>query len=195
MTRLQIARSRPDREFCPSTAVAILFAFVCLWTVASIKPGFFHTMADVSNVSLTGDVSVDIKKAKGRPRRARPGKDARTDGTAGTEAVTGDVSQNEAGDAAASGQAKDGKTRRKRKETGLTAEPKTAAPEAAAAATADISAAQENHVRRSRKGKARELKHLTAEEQGVSSKLPFLRLSEPLGKSARLPPVFSHDGR
>ncbi|KAK9897016.1 WD40 repeat-like protein [Cystobasidium minutum MCA 4210] len=152
-------------------------------------------MADVSNVSLTGDVSVDIKKAKGRPRRARPGKDARTDGTAGTEAVTGDVSQNEAGDAAASGQAKDGKTRRKRKETGLTAEPKTAAPEAAAAATADISAAQENHVRRSRKGKARELKHLTAEEQGVSSKLPFLRLSEPLGKSARLPPVFSHDGR
>lgn len=48
----------------------------------------------------------------------------------------------------------------------------------------------------SRKGKGKAIKDVDPlTEQIEEDKLPFLRLSEPLGKSARLPPVFSQDGR
>lgn len=64
-----------------------------------------------------------------------------------------------------------------------------------ATASEEIERQAQNTVKPLSKGKGKVSKQTESAEHAQVSKLPFLRLSEPLGKSAHLAPVFSHDGR
>lgn len=159
------------------------------------------TMADVSQVSMSQDTPAVVKKGKVRNKGLKAVKDAGKD--VQSEAVAGDVSKENITDtAAAPGQVSERRRRKKRdaaanvaKATAVAVSGSDTAQLPAPAATIETSTTEAAQATSAHKGKGKASKKSAARDQDGLDKLPFLRLSEPLGNSARLPPVFSHDGR
>lgn len=153
-------------------------------------------MADVSQVSMSEDTPAVVKRGKVRNKGLRAVKDAGKD--VQSEAVAGDVSkENITETAAPPGQFSE--RRRRKKRDPAANEAKATAVAVSGSDNAQVSAPAATNeavqVASVHKGKGKVSKKGAARDQDGMEKLPFLRLSEPLGNSARLPPVFSHDGR
>lgn len=150
-------------------------------------------MADTSYASATGELPT---KPKSNRKRTKGVKSA---AGAGAEKDVHLETESDKQDSAIMPSEKTKKTRSKK-----TQQHKLPAVDAAggdaqnghlATASEEIEQPAQNTVKPLSKGKGKVSKQIALTEKTQASKLPFLRLSEPLGKSAQLAPVFSHDGR
>lgn len=160
------------------------------------------TMAEAPELSIAGD---SPSKSKLPRRRTRPNKaaGAASAGVSGKDVQTGPANAQEEHAGESSTLASTEKRKKKKKsqvapsQTASTVTSGSAQSGTTATASGQIENTTVNAVKTaSSKGKGKlSSQKSTSQEQSEGSKLPFLRLSEPLGKSARLAPVFSHDGR
>jgi hypothetical protein len=166
-------------------------------------------MADASQVSMTAESPVKDVKIKKRPAKKKAsaaaaviGVDAETTAALELKAATQQEpshSSTKEGDASA---APSHRRRQHYKKPSAIVDTVAGEPEARGTASASAS--------KKRTSAKKEAAIVAVEEEDVSKTKhkakkfskrdlkptwPFLRLSEPLGKSSRLPPVFSHDGR
>lgn len=160
-------------------------------------------MAETSDLSLVGD---SPSKPKANRRRAKANKAGA--GAAVGEAVKDVQTDMEGAVEGPAGYSTPSVTNEKKKKKTKKSEaasalhdsasiPASAQIGAAATGSAQIENTAVDAVKTSSsKGKGKLMSEKSVSQEHFSEgKLPFLRLSEPLGKIARLAPVFSHDGR
>lgn len=152
-------------------------------------------MADVSQSSPTGGTAATPRSGRKRSKAHKATVTAEKDGKPDKVGLQQDSTT---APSTSTGERK----RKKKSKQGLSG--KTASGRAHTAAEASSNVAEEieqsapettNTHKPHSKGKGKAENEESSDEQDEDSTLPFLRLSEPLGKSARLAPVFSNDGR